>query len=539
MADSLIGTVIAGRYRLEQELGRGGFGVVYLARNLHLRGRQVVVKILLDREDASGWFRAKFAQEVEALARIHHPGVVSVVDTGVLESGEPFLVQEYIVGKTLASEIKPGGMDLDRAASIVQQIGQALAEVHRNGVLHRDLKPDNVMLRPVEGGGEHVTLIDFGIASVAEEGAEAERKTKVAGTFAYMAPEQFDGRPVAASDAYALGVMAFEMLAGATPSAGKPMFELMLMQREGTWPRISQLRPPVPQAAEDAMRAALAYRAEDRPAAAEFAAKFAAALQQRGSQPEVPVPQPVAAVAADPWRLWRPIGAGLGVIVLALAAWRLSQGSTRSPETAALEKQSQEKQSQEKQSQKPAAATRERVAYWLTVQPKPAAGRRSDPFLLARERAFSSGDQIYFEFQPAQDGWLYIINQAPLLDEGAPVYIMLFPTPSANAGQARVTAQSKPIRIPEQKAFEFQGQGGMERVWVVWAEERLAALESLPAGEMLSLDARRRILHVLGNHEQSKALAVVDELDHRTRLSADRPGMIIHRIELYQQRDQK
>jgi hypothetical protein len=183
----------------------------------------------------------------------------------------------------------------------------------------------------------------------------------------------------------------------------------------------------------------------------------------------------------------------------------------------------------------------ERLAYWLTVKPRPLAGRPPvAPFILARERTFATGDQIYFEFQPAQNGWLYIINQAPILRDGAPVYVMLFPSPSANAGSPRVDPKSGPLRIPEQKAFEFQGQGGVERVWVIWSDRPLPAFDSLPAGQdSLPLDARRRILEVLGNYEQSKPLALVDELDLRTRLSG-RPGdLLIHRIDLYAQPERK
>src|SRR5688572_1477496 len=112
MDNLVIGSVINGRYRLERQLGSGGFGMVYLARDQQLRDRPVVVKILQEKVVADPWFQRKFSQEVEALSRIHHPGVVSVIDRGELPSGQPFMVQQFVEGQTLRQHIQPGGMDV-------------------------------------------------------------------------------------------------------------------------------------------------------------------------------------------------------------------------------------------------------------------------------------------------------------------------------------------------------------------------------------------------------------------------------------------
>jgi TolB-like protein/Tfp pilus assembly protein PilF/class 3 adenylate cyclase/tRNA A-37 threonylcarbamoyl transferase component Bud32 len=207
--------VLKDRYEVDRELGRGGMSVVYLARDRELLAKRVVVKVLLEETSQDAWIRQKFQQEMEALARIDHPGVVGVLDSGLTAEGQRFLVMQYIEGVTLRNAIEPGGMNFVRAAGLIRQIGQALAAAHEKGVWHRDLKPENVMLQCL-GGEDHVKLIDFGIAGIQNSQFTGE-KTKVAGSFNYMAPEQMGGHPCAASDTYALGVVAYEILTGELP----------------------------------------------------------------------------------------------------------------------------------------------------------------------------------------------------------------------------------------------------------------------------------------------------------------------------------
>src|SRR5205807_2324850 len=163
---NLDGRVLDDRYRIEKELGQGGVGVVYLARDLKLLDKPVVIKILLDRSLQNSWVVQKFQQEKEALARVDHPGVVGILDTGELADGKPYLVMQYIDGVTLRSQIKPEGMSLDRSAEIIKQIGRALGAAHDRGIFHRDLKPENIMLQNFGAGEEQVKIIDFGIAKL-------------------------------------------------------------------------------------------------------------------------------------------------------------------------------------------------------------------------------------------------------------------------------------------------------------------------------------------------------------------------------------
>src|SRR5215207_9203084 len=150
-ADGLIGTTIDQRYLVERALGHGGIGKVYFARDLKLHNKPVVIKVLLDASIKDAYVVKKFRQEVEALARIDHPNVVSVLGAGELPDGKPFIVMQYVRGMTLRSQIPIEGMDLERAAQIVKQIGAALEHVHEQKIFHRDLKPDNIMLQSLQG----------------------------------------------------------------------------------------------------------------------------------------------------------------------------------------------------------------------------------------------------------------------------------------------------------------------------------------------------------------------------------------------------
>ena len=138
----LKGKLLDGRYLVESELGRGGLGVVYLARDTKLMDKRVVVKVLLeqlgsDDEETADWVRRKFREEIEALARIDHPGVVGVMHAGDLPDGRPFIVMQYIEGGSLRSLIKHGPMEFARAANILRQVGHAIGSAHGRGIIHQ------------------------------------------------------------------------------------------------------------------------------------------------------------------------------------------------------------------------------------------------------------------------------------------------------------------------------------------------------------------------------------------------------------------
>ena len=264
--DPLIGSMIDRRYLIKRKLGHGGFGVVYLASDEKMMSRPVVVKALLDERISSEWSVRKFKQEMEALARVDHPSIVGIFDSGQLDNGQPFLVMQYVDGTSLRALIKPEGMDLSRAANIIRQIGRALSAAHDSGILHRDLKPENIMVQTLSDGEEQVKVIDFGVAKIKNSVLSASTVgEQTVGTVLYMSPEHLKAEPMtAASDVYCFAVMAHEMLTGRRPNNPDSPFQLLEMQRAGVRIKPRDLRPNLSPAAETILLKALSFNPNER-----------------------------------------------------------------------------------------------------------------------------------------------------------------------------------------------------------------------------------------------------------------------------------
>jgi serine/threonine protein kinase len=293
------GTLLKDRYLLIRQLNEGGFGTVHLAQDQQMHGRPVVVKIQINQAVDDPWFERKFSEEVRALSMIDHPGVVVAIDSGRTPDGKPFLVMQYVDGVTLRTVMNSDGMPLDRAASILKQVGHALAAAHEKGIWHRDLKPENLMLQTLTGTGERVRLIDFGIATVADIRNRIETNTRVAGSFLYMAPEQALGQPSALTDIYAMGLIAYEMVTGRKPFVAENAVQLASLQREGVRVKPSDLRPALPAAAEQLILRSLDYDPAKRPQnALEFGDRLHDALL--GTAAPAMAPAPLAALLDTP-----------------------------------------------------------------------------------------------------------------------------------------------------------------------------------------------------------------------------------------------
>jgi len=239
------GQVLRGRYLLEQRMATGGQALVYRATD-QLLSRPVVVKFLRTEGRGDESLHSRLRREMEVLARIDHPGVVGILDSGELADGSPFLVIQYIDGDSLREAVRKGPLDRRRIAAIVQQIGPALSAAHALGIAHRDLKPENIMLQRLSDGTEAVKLIDFGIAKIERsELHPAVTTVMIAGTVRYMAPEQFQGENGPATDLYSLALIVCEMLTG--------------------HPDIRALSRGFDRKVRSALESALAFRPEDRP----------------------------------------------------------------------------------------------------------------------------------------------------------------------------------------------------------------------------------------------------------------------------------
>jgi serine/threonine protein kinase len=252
---------IAGRYRLLSRLGFGGMSTVQLALDLRLE-RQVAVKLLAEHLAEDPTFVSRFQREAQAAARLVHPNIVQVFDSGQDErTGQYFIVMEYIAGSSCAEILRDDGwVEVEETVAIIEQACEGLHYAHRNGVVHRDVKPGN-LLRAQEGD---VKLADFGIAKATEQ-SSITQVGSVLGTAAYLAPEQARGEEAGPSaDLYALGVVTYQLISGRLPYEATSLTELALKQQQEEPSTLDTLVAAVNPELADAVALALALDPRDR-----------------------------------------------------------------------------------------------------------------------------------------------------------------------------------------------------------------------------------------------------------------------------------
>jgi tetratricopeptide (TPR) repeat protein len=272
------GDVLDGKYRIVAAIGRGGMGAVYSAVRLAL-GDTVAVKLLLPSHDQE-MNRARFLREAKAAARIRHPSVVQVFDYGNPEGGPPYIVMELLEGPTLGELIQHGPMAVDRALGLLGDMCAAVEAGHRRGVVHRDLKPTNVILARTDDGGELLKVLDFGIASVAglPDATTLTGPGTLLGTCFYMAPEQAKGGVAGPeSDVFSLGILLYEMVTGRRPFEAATVLATMFQVANGEYTPVHELVPTVPPAVVAAITSALSVDVAGRPASPEAFARLAGA----------------------------------------------------------------------------------------------------------------------------------------------------------------------------------------------------------------------------------------------------------------------
>lgn len=252
---------IAGRYRLEGRLGLGGMSTVHLALDTRLE-RKVAVKLLAEHLAEDPTFVSRFKREAQAAARLVHPNIVQIFDSGEDErTGQYFIVMEYIEGKSCAEILRDDGwVEVEEAVSIIEQACEGLHYAHRHGVVHRDVKPGN-LLRSREG---EVKLADFGIAKATEQ-SSITQVGSVLGTAAYLAPEQARGEEAGPrADLYALGVVAYQLISGRLPYEAASLTELALKQQQEEPQPLDTLVAAVSPELSEAVAIALALDPRDR-----------------------------------------------------------------------------------------------------------------------------------------------------------------------------------------------------------------------------------------------------------------------------------
>jgi serine/threonine protein kinase len=274
--------LFADRYKLDRRLGVGGMATVQLAFDTRLE-RHVAVKLLAEHLAEDSSFVSRFRREALAAARLVHPNIVQVFDFGTEDhSGRQFIVMEFVDGRSGAELLREQGrLEPGEAVDILAQACRGLDYAHRNGVVHRDVKPGN-LLRTTDGG--MVKLADFGIAKAAEQ-SDITKVGSVLGTAAYLSPEQARGEPAGpASDLYALGVVAYQLMAGRLPYEAASLTDLARLQATSPPPRLDELEPGVPPTLAAAVLHALSGDPEARyPDAAAMEQALREGLAGRGA----------------------------------------------------------------------------------------------------------------------------------------------------------------------------------------------------------------------------------------------------------------
>jgi serine/threonine-protein kinase len=308
--DARIGKVVDERYKILEAMASGSMGAVYKAEREPV-GKLVAIKFLHSSFAKDGEFLTRFERETRVMSKLAHPNCVSVVDFGVWE-GAPYLAMEYVAGATLRELLdREGRLPVPRALGLAKQIAAGLAHAHAQGVTHRDVKPANIMITDEIGQGDHVRILDFGLARLrGNVGRDATQTNVVVGTPNYMAPEQTIGGGTidARTDVYAVGIVLFEMIAGVRPFAAEDTLQLLGMHRAAPVPRLVDRMGDgalLPDGLQELVEKAMAKLPAQRfQSAIELAAAIDKALGPRVSGmhdiPSGPVIAPAASSMASP-----------------------------------------------------------------------------------------------------------------------------------------------------------------------------------------------------------------------------------------------
>ena len=292
--DPAAGTVVAG-YRIVEQAGSGGMGVVYRAEETGLGGRPVALKLLPPALAGDPDFRARFLREMRVAAAIDHPNIIPIYRAGE-DRGLLYLAMRYVHASDLRRVLEAEGrLDPARALAILDQVARALDAAHARGLVHRDVKPGNILLAPpvLDGDPEHVYLVDFGLARSDSDDRSIGGAGSFLGTPRYAAPEQAAGHPVdGRADGYALGCVLYECLTGQPPFPGGSGEAVLLAHLEAPPPRVTTLRPDLPPAIDQVVARAMAKTPADRFPTCRTLITAARAALTSPAGPATPTPAP-------------------------------------------------------------------------------------------------------------------------------------------------------------------------------------------------------------------------------------------------------
>ena len=573
ISPDLIGTTV-GHYRIERLVGEGGMGKVYLADDT-LLSRKVALKILPPTLAEHSDRLKRFKQEAKAASALNHPNILTIHEFDA-DKGSNYIVTEFVNGATLRQRMLLD-LSIKEAVEIAGQAASALAAAHAAGIVHRDIKPENIMIRR-DG---ILKILDFGLAKLStpdqpDLGLEAATmfKTepgKVMGTPHYMSPEQARGVKVdGRTDTWSLGVIIYEMVTGKLPFAGPTQTDILVAILNQPAPIIDELIDDAPAELKRIIEKTLAKDADDRYQSIEELAsdlkrfhqrlEFEAELKRTQSDshttdeqgktretatrimPAARLEQPKLAADADEADAAHVSGtrqrsiylvptlAGFIALaaVIAGAVW-MSTGSDEG-------KQQQTAQASVQPAPPAPPAPSIALAYSLTVQSF-TDGRYKEPFTLSGEMLFRNRDRIRLNIKSPRTGHLYILNQGPQSGDGSSAYNILFPSPTANAGTAQLSAGQE-IQIPRQSWFELDAKEGTELVWLVWSANPLPVLESAKRfanpddkGRIKDAELIGSIESLLQQHKLSKAAVERDDIKKESGITAN-ADIVAHLIKL-------
>lgn len=543
---------IVGHYEVESLLGKGGMGEVYLAKDAKL-DRKVALKILPAEFTTHKVRLHRFIQEAKAVSSLNHPNIITIHEIGQTD-GAHFIATEFIDGQTLKQRIARGRMELPDALEVSIQAASALQAAHDAGIVHRDIKSENIMVR-ADG---YVKVLDFGLAKLAEKsspsiaGSEIDTMVKadtrpgtVLGTVNYMSPEQARGQVLdQRTDIFSLGIVMYEMVAGRLPFAAATSADTLVSILEKEPPLLDEYSPGVPAEFQRILSKALRKDREERYQTIKdllidlkslreelsFAKKLERSRppRTRDEPSEVDLLAVQRSRPAEPSdkkassRRPRAMLVALLAIVLAgstiggVMLWR-ARGTKATPVVSAP----------------PAQRI---LRYWLTVQKYRDRQPYQDPFNLTDEINFEKDYKIRLNIISPQPGYLYLLNEGPPGSDQAPTFNVLFPSETANNGSAFLSG-NKQIQIPEQSWFAFDEQRGTEKFWVIWAETEVPELEAVKGfanskdkGVISSPGLRTTLNQFLKAH--SSAVSVEREQDKKQTVVRSTSGILVHVINL-------
>jgi serine/threonine protein kinase len=542
----VVGQVV-GHYRILAAIGKGGMGEVYLASDEKL-DRKVALKLLPAEFTAHKERLRRFIQEAKAASSLNHPNIITIHEISEAE-GAHFIATEFIDGQTLKQIMANARMKLLDVLDVSIQAASALQAAHSAGIVHRDIKPDNIMVRP-DG---YVKVLDFGLAKLTEKEspsktADSEIDTMlkahtkpgtVLGTVHYMSPEQARGQALdQRTDIFSLGVVLYEMAAGRKPFAAATDIDTLVSILEKEPPSLNKCAPDLPAEFQRIISKALRKERENRYQTIKdllidlksFKEELSFEQKLERSRPPLVTEQkPVVTAVAQPAvttvsRNRRILKVALVVILLSALAIAGAVLWPRNVSTPVVSP--------------PPTPVERVVSYWITVQKYRDGKPYQDPFRLRDDINFEKDYKIRLHLTSSQTGRLYLLNEGPPAEaDQIPTYNVLFPSETANKGSA-LLRENQQIQIPEESWFQFDEQQGTEKIWVVWAEKDVPEMEAIKGfanpkdrGAVSSPALRTAVNEFLKAHSATNSYVKRDEDKKETIVRAN-GAILIHVIKL-------